>query len=93
MPNAKYINRLWRYRKARHLSQKQVAFLMRHKKPTQISLWENGEELPTLENALRLAYILDAPVEQLFPDLAGEAKRQVDQRSTDRPDLQKCLHH
>ncbi len=92
MNNAKHINRIWRYRKERHLSQKHVAYLMGHKKASQVSVWETGEDLPTLENALMLGYILDAPVEQLYPDLMAEAKQEVDERATQRPAIHKCLH-
>ena len=50
-------NRLWRYRKAQQLTQKQVAQLLGHKSIAQVSRWENGAKTPTLDNALMLGHI------------------------------------
>ena len=92
MGHDKHTNRIWRYRKERHLSQNHVAYLMGHKKASQVSVWESGEDLPTLENALMLGHILDASVEQLYPDLMAEAKQEVDERAAQGPAIHKCPH-
>lgn len=73
-------NRLWRHRKIRALTQWQVALLLGHRKAAHVSRWENGKKLPTLPNALMLGYILRAPVEVLFADLAESLGHQVRRR-------------
>ncbi|MGH8633274.1 MAG: helix-turn-helix transcriptional regulator, partial [Burkholderiales bacterium] len=71
-------NRLWRYRKIRELSQKDIARLLGHKNTAHVSRWENGTKTPTLENALLLAHILKAPVEALFSERAAELQAAID---------------
>ena len=80
-------NRLWRHRKMQQLSQQQVAFLLGHQKTSQVSRWENGDKIPTLENALLLGHILKAPVEALFADLAAKVNERVDARQADWPEF------
>jgi hypothetical protein len=53
-------NRLWRYRKERQLSQRH-ARLLGHRTTAQVSRWESGAKIPTLDNALLLAHIVEAP--------------------------------
>lgn len=63
------INHIWKYRKRKGLGQKRIAYLLGHASSTQLSKWERGKILPNLENALKLAYILEVPIESLFSDL------------------------
>lgn len=74
------INHIWKHRKRRRLGQKRIAYLLGHSCSTQFSKWESGKILPSLENALKLAYILDVPVESLFGDLYGGLRRDVEKR-------------
>jgi len=74
-------NRLWRYRTAQQLSQKDVAKHLGHGNTAQVSRWENSAKTPTLDNALMLSHILKTPVEALFTDRAAELKKQIDARA------------
>lgn len=73
-------NRIWRYRKIRQLSQKDVARLLGHRNTAHVSRWENGVKTPTLDNALVLACIFKAPVEALFPERVAELQVQINRR-------------
>ena len=53
---------------------------MGFKSVAQVSLWENGEKLPSLLNAVKLAYVLNTFVLELFPDVAAFAQREVIRR-------------
>src|SRR5439155_10079809 len=73
-------NRLWRYRMALQLSQKQIAERLGHKSTAQVSCWENCQKTPTLDNALMRGHILKAPVEALFAELTAELLSEIDTR-------------
>ena len=62
-------NLLWQTRKRRGLEQKQVAYLLNHHTPDQVSRYELGTRLPTLEIALLLEMIYGAPLRILYKDL------------------------
>jgi transcriptional regulator with XRE-family HTH domain len=62
-------NRLWQTRKRRGLQQKQVAYLLGHHTTDQVSRYELGTRLPTLEIALLLEMIYGAPLRILYKDL------------------------
>jgi transcriptional regulator with XRE-family HTH domain len=70
---------LRRYRKAKKLTQKQVAARMGLRDSSLISRWENGFSLPDLENALKLSAIYGVTVNALFQrpveELAGNNER------------------
>ena len=70
-------NRLWKYRKIINYNQKQIAALLGYEKSSQISNWENGRKLPCLKNALKLAHILEIPVELLFSGLSLDLKEEL----------------
>lgn len=74
------LNHIWKHRKRKGLGQKRIAYLLGHACATQFSRWERGKKLPNLENALKLAYILDVPVESLFGDLYSDLRRVVEKR-------------
>jgi transcriptional regulator with XRE-family HTH domain len=65
----RYSNRLRRYRRARNLTQRQVAALMGLRDGSLISRWEHGFSLPDLENAFKLSVIYGVMVDALFIDL------------------------
>jgi transcriptional regulator with XRE-family HTH domain len=77
-------NRLWRYRTERQLSQRHIGRLLGHRTGAQVSRWELGEKIPTLDNALLLARILDIPVESLFAERAAELHALLAQRAGKR---------
>ncbi len=62
-------NCLRRYRKARGLSQKEVAKILGLKSASAISRWENGLCLPSSMNLFRLASLYRTMVDALFIDL------------------------
>ena len=74
------VNRIWMFRRIHHLSQQKIGELLAYKTPSIISRWEQGKEIPSLVNALRLSQILHSSVESLFPGLTrylqNEVKRQ-----------------
>lgn len=74
------INHIWKYRKRKRLGQKRIAYLLGHACSTQFSKWESGKILPNLENAFKLAYILDVPVESLFGDLYSDLRKDVEKK-------------
>ena len=59
--------------------------MLGHKKTAQVSRWENGEKIPSLENALRLGYVLKVPVEALFVDLAAKLRGEIEARTPEAP--------
>ncbi len=61
-------NRLRMYRRIIGLSQKQVGERLGID-PDWVSHWENGDTLPNLISAFRLASIYQVPVDTLFADL------------------------
>jgi len=62
-------NQLRRYRKKRHLSQRQVAELIGHRQAGHVSAWEAGKRLPNLQSALKLSAAINCPIEVLFAPL------------------------
>lgn len=59
-------NRLIAARKAKKLTQTQLALMLGFKGKQSVANWENGHSTPTLETALRIADILEKDVEFLF---------------------------
>jgi|ERR1043166_2351908 transcriptional regulator with XRE-family HTH domain len=52
----------------RGLSQTAVAKKFGMVNSTQISLWENGHTIPTLDNLVRLSELYEKPIEELYPE-------------------------
>lgn len=73
-------NRLWKYRKIANLSQRQLSVLLAHRGTSQISKWEKGVKIPSLENALRLSLIFKISVEDLFSGVAAGLKNEISLR-------------
>ena len=61
-------NQIRRYRKKRHLRQRDVTDLLGLRCTTDLYRWETGQKLPSLINALKLSAALNCPVELLFLD-------------------------
>jgi transcriptional regulator with XRE-family HTH domain len=58
-------------------SQRYVARLLGHKNSSAWSIYERGERLPSLANALRLGIILRIPVEFLFYSLHDQLREHI----------------
>ena|SRR2546423_7335478 len=84
-------NRLWSVRKRRGLEQKQVAYLLNHHTPDQVSRYELGARLPTLETALLLEIIYGAPLRVLYKDLYERLQDEFRERLKRVPQLQERL--
>jgi transcriptional regulator with XRE-family HTH domain len=84
-------NRLWSVRKRRGLEQKQVAYLLNHHTPDQVSRYELGARLPTLETALLLEMIYGAPLRVLYKDLYERLQGEFRERLERVPQLQERL--
>jgi len=80
MVKKKTPNSLWAFRKKHGLSQKRVAFFLRHKTPSQLSHYERGRKIPGLINALKLEIIYQVPVAVLFADLYQTLKEEIGDR-------------
>jgi DNA-binding XRE family transcriptional regulator len=83
------INYIWKHRKRLLLGQKRIAYLLGHSDHKQICKWEKGEVVPSLQNALRLSYILQTPVESLFVDLYRSLGEEVEERQKSIPEEDK----
>lgn len=84
-------NRLWQTRKRRGLEQKQVAYLLNHHTPDQVSRYELGTRLPTLETALLLEMIYGAPLRVLYKDLYEGLQADMKARFERVPQLKERL--
>ena len=76
-PRIKGQNNLWKYRRRAKLSQVEVARLLGLRSAARISDWERGVRLPGLVNAVKLAYVLNTFVLELFPNLVAFAQEAV----------------
>jgi len=76
--NAKLIsNCLRKYRRARGLTQKDVARVLRLHSTSLISRWEKGISLPNTTNAFRLAVVYRTMADALFIDLVRQLKDEI----------------
>lgn len=78
--NRQIPNTLRKYRRIRHLSQQEIAQVLGIKGSSRVSKWENGECLPSLENAIRLAIICRTMVDGLFGDLERKLRGEILER-------------
>ena len=62
-------NYLRRCRKARGLTQTEVAYILGLESSSMISRWEKGVSLPETLNALKIAAIYDTTVDFLYEDI------------------------
>lgn len=80
-------NRLWLARKRRSLRQKQVAYLLNHYTADQVSRYEKGTRMPTLETALMLEIIYGVPLRVLFKEQYEELQIEVRRKIEANPSL------
>lgn len=76
---------LWLARKRAGLRQKQVAHLLGHRTVDQVSRYEKGTRMPTLETALMLEIIYRTPLRMLFSDLYEELHGKISQKRESNP--------
>lgn len=69
-------NRLRKSRRARGHSQKMVKHILGIKSPNQVSRWEHGKAIPSLENLLLLYLLYQTPIEELYSDYLEELRPQ-----------------
>lgn len=72
-------NRLWLARKRRGLGQKQVAYLL-DKTVDEISRYERGLRIPSLETVLGLEIIYGIPARMLFKDIYEQLQAKISSR-------------
>jgi transcriptional regulator with XRE-family HTH domain len=80
-------NRLWIARKRAGLGQKQLARLLNHKTPDQVSRYERGKRVPTLQIALELEIALQTPLRVLFNDLYEQLRSDLVEKIKSSPQL------
>jgi transcriptional regulator with XRE-family HTH domain len=73
-------NRLWLARKRRGLGQKQVAYLL-DKNVDEISRYERGIRIPSLETVLGLELIYGIPARLLFKDVYEQLQAEISART------------
>jgi len=73
-------NNLWRCRKVRGLTQKQVAQIMELKSTAMISRWEAGRCLPMTDNLFDLAAVYRTTSEALYWDYVQERRQKITSR-------------
>lgn len=79
MDNASF-NYLRTFRRRYGFTEAELAGLIGSRGHTSMSLFENGERVPTLKQGFGLAIVLGAPVHRLFPGLFGSVEEVVMQR-------------
>ena len=86
-------NRLRLYRKNRGMTQGEVAYIIGHPSPAQVSRWERGERIPSLMYALRLSALYQRLVNDLFFDFFDEERGHVFTRlrELEKRKEQKCV--
>jgi DNA-binding XRE family transcriptional regulator len=80
-------NRLWIARKKAALGQKVVARLLGHRSTSPVSEYETGRLLPSLRTALKLAFIYNTPITELYPALAREIADEIDSTRRSLPSV------
>ncbi|MFP5041634.1 helix-turn-helix transcriptional regulator [Parasediminibacterium sp. JCM 36343] len=78
-------NSLKEYRKKAGYTQQQVARLLGMACYDRICLWEKGLAVPGLMNMLKLCSLFQVAIQQLYPELADEAKEGVESAMLSEP--------
>jgi transcriptional regulator with XRE-family HTH domain len=84
-------NRLWQTRKRRGLEQKNVAYLLNHHTADQVSRYELGTRMPTLETALLLEMIYGAPLRVLYKDIYERLQAELRERLKRVPQMEERI--
>jgi len=75
-------NNLRKYRRAKGLTQKEVAFVLGLKGITLLSRWESGVRVPGLLDIFKLALLYRTMVDALFMDLRRSLKDEISKQET-----------
>ena len=70
-------NLLRKYRKASGLREKDVAKILGLKSSNELTRWENGENIPTIINALKLSILYRVFIEALFMMHARNLREEI----------------
>ncbi len=70
-------NKLRDYRKARNLTQEQVASALNLKNKTLIARWERQRSIPNLITAFRLSALYQVSVDELFHETADKVREEI----------------
>lgn len=73
-------NRLRKYRRISGYSQLSVAFLLGHKSSNQLSRWERGHAVPSIENLLKLSVLYRVLPNQLYPNYVEAFRKMLPER-------------
>jgi transcriptional regulator with XRE-family HTH domain len=76
----KYLNCLKKYRKARGLTQNEVAKVLGFKSTSMISRWERGLSIPSTMNLFRLAVLYRTMADALFIDLRKALEKELHEK-------------
>lgn len=63
------------------LTQREVAYLLGHRKASSLSRFEQAARLPNLEAAVVLERVFDVRITELYPDLGAKADALLRERS------------
>jgi len=77
----KFENHLWLLRNRKDLKQKNISYLLGHKSVDQVSRYESGDRVPTLQTALKLEIILGVSIRELFPKLHAKLRSEIRERA------------
>jgi len=83
------LNRLWKYRKERGLTQRDVAYILGIKNASQISHWERGDKIPGTRNILKLSALYQRLPNDLLWGLYEELREEVIARKKRLDNLKK----
>ena len=83
MENLKRIeNRIWKYRAVRGLKQSELAFLIGQKNSGQVSRYERGQIIPSLEQLMKICFGLETEIKDLYPDLITKWRQEIEVKKT-----------
>lgn len=83
--HVRFRNYLFRLRRIRGFSQRQLAMLLGLRCPKGISAMERGHRLPTLELALTMEVVLGTRFSDIYPDWCAEIARAAVRREEHLP--------
>lgn len=73
-------NRIWRYRQIKGFNQTELAFIIDHKWPSQISRYEKGLVLCDFERIVKISRALEVEPEELYPELIEQWQSETEEK-------------
>ena len=83
--DSRFKNYLFRLRRMRGYSQKQLAMLLGLRAPKAVSAFEQGRRLPPLPAAMLLEIVLGTKLSEIYPDLYRDLGAQAVRREDHLP--------